>query len=77
VFGFVTPGIDNFGHMGGLIAGTILGFFLTPRLVAEPAPDRESVRVRAAPSPPDAWISVPGVLVMITLLLAALHGARI
>jgi rhomboid protease GluP len=28
VFGFLVPGINNWGHAGGLVAGAILGYFL-------------------------------------------------
>jgi len=31
VFGFITPGIDNLGHLGGLISGVALGWLLGPR----------------------------------------------
>lgn len=31
VFGFTVPGIDNFAHIGGLIAGFALGYGLAPR----------------------------------------------
>ena len=30
-YGLITPGIDNWAHIGGFIAGVSLGFFLTPR----------------------------------------------
>jgi membrane associated rhomboid family serine protease len=38
VFGFVSPGIDNLGHIGGLLAGLALGWAYGPnyRLVAGP-----------------------------------------
>lgn len=31
VFGLTTPGIDNAGHMGGALAGFLLGLLLRPR----------------------------------------------
>jgi rhomboid protease GluP len=31
VFGFITPGIDNLGHLGGLVSGVVLGWLLGPR----------------------------------------------
>ncbi|MDY7040047.1 MAG: rhomboid family intramembrane serine protease [Chloroflexota bacterium] len=30
-FGFITPGIDNLGHLGGLVSGVLLGWLLGPR----------------------------------------------
>ena len=31
VFGFTIPGIDNLAHIGGLIAGAVIGYGLAPR----------------------------------------------
>lgn len=34
VMTFTVPGIDIWGHMGGLVAGTIMGWYLMPRYAA-------------------------------------------
>jgi rhomboid protease GluP len=31
-FGLSTPGIDNFAHIGGLVAGLAVGYLLTPKM---------------------------------------------
>ena len=31
LYGWITPGVDNWAHMGGLAAGFVLGFALAPR----------------------------------------------
>lgn len=31
IYGFVAPAVDNWGHVGGLLAGLALGWFLVPR----------------------------------------------
>jgi rhomboid protease GluP len=36
VFGFTVPGIDNYAHIGGLIAGFALGYGLAPRYQIAP-----------------------------------------
>jgi rhomboid protease GluP len=35
-FGFTRPGIDNMAHLGGLVGGFCLGWFLTPRYQVDP-----------------------------------------
>jgi len=35
-FGFTRPGIDNMAHLGGLVSGFCLGWFLTPRYQVDP-----------------------------------------
>ena len=32
IFGFTVSGIDNSAHLGGLISGIIIGYFLSPRI---------------------------------------------
>jgi rhomboid protease GluP len=71
----LTPGIDNWGHVGGLIAGSALAWFLGPRF--EPnlmaAPDQP----RVADQRP--WRQVwPGALVALALIgLLALGAMQI
>lgn len=77
VFGFVQPGIDNFGHLGGLVGGAVLGLFLAPRFVATPSEDGEMVDVRAESSPLSSWLVVPAValaLVLMVRFIQASHG---
>jgi rhomboid protease GluP len=38
--GFTQPGIDNLGHMGGLVSGFALGWALVPRYKADPIQQR-------------------------------------
>lgn len=76
LFGFVQPGIDNWGHLGGLAMGLILGFFLTPRLVARPEPDLEAARIEVRASPVAAWFSVPAALVAIAIAVLAIQAGR-
>lgn len=39
--GFTTPGISNAGHIGGVIAGAIVGFILPPRALRYASADPE------------------------------------
>ena len=42
VFGFTAPGIDNWGHMGGLVGGALLAWGLLPRY-SRPEPTFASI----------------------------------
>lgn len=66
VFGFITPGIDNLGHLGGLVSGVVLGWLIGPRysvvLTAEGQPlviDRSDWR--------RFW---PGLVIVVLILVA-------
>jgi rhomboid protease GluP len=71
-FGVAQPGIDNYGHLGGLAMGALLGFCLAPRLVGQtvmrpvPIPDARGavemvpmLEVHPENPPTIAWLSVP------------------
>jgi rhomboid protease GluP len=63
-FGFTTPRIDNFGHLGGLFVGALAALLLAPHLVV----DRSVYPpVLARRSLPFAW---PGALVLALALVA-------
>jgi rhomboid protease GluP len=74
---FVQPGIDIWGHFGGMIAGAVLGFALAPRLIRTEAPvEGEATTVHVVRSGPAAWLSVPASMAGIAVLVALIRDAR-
>jgi rhomboid protease GluP len=71
VIGLSNPGIDNFGHLGGLIGGLILGWLLCPFYKVEPL-DNGTHRIVDLNSLRSEWI---GVLLFCVLLVTAFFGA--
>jgi rhomboid protease GluP len=71
VYGLSNPGIDNFGHLGGLIGGLILGWLLCPYYQVQPQ-DNGTHRIVDLNSLRAEWI---GVLLFCALLVAAFFGA--
>ncbi|RME38848.1 MAG: rhomboid family intramembrane serine protease, partial [Thermoflexia bacterium] len=45
LYGFVVPGIDNWGHLGGLLAGLVMGWFFAPAYRVVYLPESSSLEV--------------------------------
>jgi rhomboid protease GluP len=65
----LTPGIDNWGHVGGLVTGSLLAWFLGPRFSATFLPDG---RPRLVDVHPGHQISVRIGLAAVAVLLLAI-----
>lgn len=50
LIGISSQGVDNWAHIGGLVAGTVTGAWMRPRLLAHAQPHRWEPALRAAPS---------------------------
>jgi rhomboid protease GluP len=74
VWGVLQPVIDNWGHLGGLVAGVILGLALTPRLTLLWSPEGELVGFRRQESPPVRWLIVPLLLLLIAAAVRFIQG---
>ncbi|MEM8531318.1 MAG: rhomboid family intramembrane serine protease [Chloroflexota bacterium] len=64
--GFSVPNIDNMGHIGGLIGGVAVGWFLAPRFAIDQTQYPPVVVRRSLPS---AWIGTASVVVLLLILV--------
>ncbi len=72
-FGMAVPGIDNWNHMGGLVAGLLLGVILAPRYAVAFFPPAHLTVVDATPLHRRLWF-VAGVAALTVALVPALAG---
>lgn len=66
VFGLLIPGIDNLAHMGGLVAGFVLGYLLAPRYKPAVSPTGQSGVIDEA-SLRRRWYVVAGALLLLSI----------
>jgi membrane associated rhomboid family serine protease/tetratricopeptide (TPR) repeat protein len=59
-FGFSVRGIDNWGHLGGLISGTLLGLFIAPPCGPEPGMRWSALREPTGGGPPRQELAPAG-----------------
>jgi rhomboid protease GluP len=72
VFGFSTPGIDNLGHIGGLLGGAVAGWLLVPRYTIEQRMFTPTVVSRFDPR---GWAGVAAMVVVLALLAVFIPAA--
>ncbi|MBN1180609.1 MAG: rhomboid family intramembrane serine protease [Anaerolineae bacterium] len=56
IYGFISPGIDNWAHIGGLVAGVVLGWLMAPRYELI-QPDALHVPRLEDQSSPNHWVA--------------------
>jgi len=73
----LSPGIDNWAHIGGLICGLTLGWLTSPRLaIRERTPDL--IRIEDRSSPSFVWLSVAAFTAgLVTLTVVLVNLARL
>ncbi len=64
--GFTNPIIDNYGHIGGLLAGLLVGWLLAPRLSIQEAFGLPVIEARYLPY---GWAATAGVAVVLVALV--------
>lgn len=72
----LSPGIDNWGHVGGLVAGVGLAWFLGPRFTAQPLPDGRARLLDQRPANQVVIRLALAAAAVLILSLAAMVNAR-
>lgn len=66
-YGLLTPRIDNWAHLGGLIGGAAMGLALSPTLRPTTALGWEPTGYLWRPPPPSRWWAVPAAAMILAL----------
>lgn len=64
-------GIDNAGHVGGLVGGIVLAWFISPAFKIEPDPSVASGLVVVDENPVERWALIAGVYGVALLMITA------
>ena len=64
LYGFTTPGVDNWAHIGGFVAGFVLGLLLSPRYKLAMSGARDA-SIAIERSSGRKWLVVPAVLALV------------
>jgi len=72
VFGLTSPGIDNLAHLGGLIAGVLLGYGLTPRYQVVDRYTSYGRVIDTASFVSQLWLPVLAIIILVAGTAAAL-----
>jgi len=74
VWGVAQPGIDNWGHAGGLLGGLVAGAALSPKVVATRNEEGQIVALRRQPSETTSWAIVPAAVLAVAAIVALVPG---
>lgn len=72
----LSPGIDNWGHVGGLLAGAGLAWFIGPRFATQVLPDGRPRLVDQRPKPQVSIRLTLAVAAVLVLSIVAMMNAR-
>jgi rhomboid protease GluP len=78
VYGLANQGVDNWGHLGGLLGGLSMAMWLTPKVAAvqDLDGDGDAVALRWRSSSPASWLIVPVLVAIVILAVATIPGAQ-
>lgn len=72
----LAPGIDNWGHIGGLIGGAALSWVLGPIFIIKPALDGTTVRLEDSAPLEQRWWAIPFAAAVLITLTAIIINLR-
>jgi len=72
----LSPGIDNWGHLGGLLGGATLTALIGPRFAVVPGADGQPYVRDGNPFGPIGWLAAAGMGLALAAITAAIIGLR-